>query len=74
MIKQTITQAALSLKETFNDTKNKFKTWTDSIEPTALIFGQDTLHIAFSKMTSSSLSSANRLKTQSPNLRWTDHK
>ena len=45
MIELTTIQAALSLIETFNGTKSKFKAWAESIE----ISGQDTLYIAFPK-------------------------
>ena len=62
MIEQTVTQATLSLIETFDGTKNKFETWTKSTENVAQISGQDKLHIVFSKMTGSPLSSAHRLK------------
>ena len=67
MIKQAIIQAALSSIET-TDAQNKFKAWTESEENVAQISGQDTLHITFSKMTGSPLSSANSVKAQSPNL------
>ena len=49
MIEQTIIQAALSSIESFDSTKSKFKAWTESIENTAQISGQDTLHVVFSK-------------------------
>ena len=68
MIEQAIIQVALSSIETFDGTESKFKVWTESIENTAQISGQDMLCIALSKMTGSPLSSANRLKAQSPNL------
>ena len=74
MIEQTIIQAALSSIETFDGTKSKFEAWTESIENTAQISGQDTLRIAFPKVTYSPLSSANRLKAQSPNLTWAELK
>ena len=44
-IDQTIIQAALSLKETFNGTTNKFEAWTESIENAAQISGQDILYL-----------------------------
>ena len=53
-------QEVLSLKESFDGTKSKFKAWTESIENAAQISDQNTLHIAFSKYTGSPLSSANR--------------
>ena len=62
MIKQAIIQAALSIPQTFDGTNGKFKVWRELVENEAQISGQDTLCIAFSKMTSSPLSSANRLK------------
>ena len=62
MIEQTIIQAALSLIETCDGTKSKFKAWTESIENAEQISSQDTLCIAFSKITGSLLSLANRLK------------
>ena len=74
MIEETIIQSALSSTEASNGTKSKFKALTESIENAAQISGQDTLHIAFSKMTGSALSSANRLKAGSPNLMWMDLK
>ena len=40
----------------------------------AQISGQNTIHIAFSKLTGSPLSTVNRLKTGSPNLMWTELK
>ena len=57
MIEQTRIQSALSSIETFDGTKGKFETWTESVENAAQISGEDTLHIAFSKMISSTLSS-----------------
>ena len=68
MIEQPIIQAALSLIETFDGTKSKFEAWTESVDNTAHIFGQDTLHKAFFKMTGSPLSSENILRAQSPNV------
>ena len=74
MIKQTIIQAALSLIETFNVTKSKFEAWMESIENVAQISGQHEICIVFSKLTGSSLSTANSLKTRSPNLMWMELK
>ena len=54
--------------------KIKFEAWTESVEHEAQISGQNTLHIAFSKITGSPLSSANRLKVQLPNLKWEELK
>ena len=62
MIEQTIIQAAISSMETFNDTEDKFKAWTESEENAVQISGQDTLCEAFPKVTVSLLSSENRLK------------
>ena len=71
---QTIIQAALYSIETFDGTKSKFEDWAESIENAAQISGQDTLHIALSKMTGYPLSSTNRLNAWSPNLMWTELK
>ena len=65
MIEQIIIQAALSSIETSGGTKSKFKAQTELIENAAQVFGQHTLHIAFSKMTGSPLSLTNRLKAPS---------
>ena len=65
MIEQTIRDSALSSIKTFDDTKSKFEAWAESIENAAQICGEVTLHIAFSKMTGSPLSAANRLKAWS---------
>ena len=62
MIEQTIIQAVLFSKETFNGTKSKFKAWTESIENAVQILSQNTICVAFSKLTGSLLSKANRLK------------
>ena len=74
IMEQTIIWAALSSVETFDSTKSKFKCWTESIENAAQVFGQDTWHIAFSKMIGSPLSLANTVKAQSPNLTWMELK
>ena len=55
MIKQNIIQAALLSIETFGGIKSKFEAWTESIENTAQISGQNAIYIAFSKLTGSSL-------------------
>ena len=68
MIEKTIIQTAWSLIETIDGSKNKFEAWTRSVENAPQISGPDTLHIAFSKMTGSPLSSAHRSKAQSPNI------
>ena len=64
MIEQSNKQEALSSMETFDGTKNKFEAWTELVENAAQISHQDTLCIAFSKITGSPLSSANRLNHQ----------
>ena len=74
MIEQTIIQTALSLIETFDGTKNKFKAWAESVQNATQISSQATLHIAFSKITGSPLSSKNRSKAKSQNLTWMDLK
>ena len=56
----------LSLIEAFDGINSQFKAWTESIENTAQISGQDTLCIRFSKWMGSSHSLVNRLKAQSP--------
>ena len=74
MIQQTIIQPAPSSIETFDCTKSILEALAESIENTAKILGQNTICIAFSKMTGSLLSSANRSKAQLPNLTWTELK
>ena len=54
--------------------RSKFKTWKKSIENAAQISGQDTIHIPFSKMMGSRLSSANGLKAWLPSLTWMELK
>ena len=46
----------------------------ESTEDAAQILGQNAICIAFSKLTGSPLLTANRLKTRSPNLTWTELK
>ena len=46
----------------------------ESIENAAQISGQNAVCIAFSKLTDSPLSAANRLKSRSPNLMWKELK
>ena len=62
MIDQTIIQAALSSIEICDGTKSKFEAWTQSIENATQILGQSTTCIAFSKLSGSPLSTANKLK------------
>ena len=72
--KKNIIQAAQSSMDMFNGTKNKFDTWMEFIKNAAQISGQNVICIALSKLTGSLLSTANRLKTRSPNLMWMEHK
>ena len=74
MIEQTtIIQAALtSIEEMVDGTKSRFEAWTKAIENAAQISGQNAICIAFSKLIGSPLLTANRLKTRSPNLTWTE--
>ena len=60
--------------EMFDGTKSKFESWIASIENEAQISGQDILHIAFSKMVGSPLTSAHRLRDQLPHLSQKDLK
>ena len=70
MIEQSVMQAAPSSIETLSGTKSKFEAWIGSIENAVQISGQNEIHIAFSKLTHSPLSKANRLKARLPNLTW----
>ena len=74
IIDQTIIQATLASIETFNGTKSQFEAWTESIENTEQISDQNTIQIAFSKLTDSPLLTANRLKTRLPTLTWMEPK
>ena len=74
MIEQTIIQAALSSIETLNGTKSKFEAQTESIGNVVQISGQNTVCIAFSKLTGSPPSIVNRLKAQSSHLMWMELK
>ena len=68
MIEQRIIQAALTSIEKFNGTKNKFKAWKEAVNTIAQISGQNTIHIAFSKLIGSQLSTANMFKMRLQNL------
>ena len=74
MTEQSIIQATLISIEMFNGMKSKFKAWMEDIENVAEISGQNAICIAFSKLIISLLSTANRLKTRSPNLTWAELK
>ena len=63
MIEQTIIQDALASIATFDGTKSKFEDLMESIKIAAQISGQNTICIAFSKLTGSPLLTPNRLKT-----------
>ena len=58
----------------FGGIKSKFEAWMEAIENVAQISGQNAICIAFSKLTWYPLSTANRLKTRSPNLMWANFK
>ena len=64
MIDWTIIQAALTSIETFDGAKSKFEAWTEAIENAVQILGQNAICIDFSKLTGSSLLTANSLKTR----------
>ena len=68
MIEQTKIQAAPSSIEIFN--RSRFEVWMESIKNAAQISGQNAIWIAFSLLTGSPLSTANRLKARLPNLTW----
>ena len=74
IIEKNIIQAAFVSIELFSGTKGKFMAWTESIEHAAQILGQNTICIAFSKLIGTLLSAANRLKTRSSSLTWTELK
>ena len=74
MVEQMIVQTAITSIETFDATNSNFKAWTEAIKNTAQISGQNTICIAFSKLTGSPLLTANRLKTRSSNLMLADLK
>ena len=73
MVEQSMIHAALTSIEMFDGTKANFRLG-ESIENAMQISGQNAVHIAFSKLTGSLLLTANRLKTRSPNLTWTELK
>ena len=68
MKEQTIKKTALPSTEMSDGIKSKFEAWMESIKYAAQMSGQNTICIAFSKLTSSPLLTANRLKAISPNL------
>ena len=74
MVEQPILLAAISSVGTFDGTKSKFDSCIVSMEDVAHISGQDILHIAFSKMTGSPLTSAHSLRDHLPCLMWNDVK
>ena len=73
MTEQKIIQTALTSIEMFDGMK-KIEVLMDTIENAAQILGQSTICIAFSKLIGPPLLRANKLKTRSPNLKWTELK
>ena len=62
MVEQTITQAVTASVEMFDATKSKFESWIASVENAARISKQDILHISFSKMKVSPLTSTHMVR------------
>ena len=74
MVEQPIIKAVIFSIGTFNGTKSKSESWIVSVENAAQISGQNILHIAFSKLIGSPLTSGCMLRDCLPHLSWNDLK